>query len=415
MKRHLFALGLAAVAVRVLAQDYGYENENGSAWNGGPPSAEYDQGGRANVDVDIPAPDATVTIDTFREGLAPYGEWVDTPAYGRAWRPTQVPAGWRPYYNGRWEWTDEGWLWVSDEPWGWAAYHYGRWAHEPRLGWIWTPGFQWAPAWVSWRYSPEYVGWAPLAPGLSVYVSSYPVSFFWWSFVPCTRFVGYPVHSYAYSGGYVSNIYHATRPAPPRALVFGAVAPAWGGPARPFLEHRVGRPITPVRIQAVASPGALHAPARAGVVPVYRPELRVAARPVTPSFPGAAHRSGSPAAAAPGPGQHQGAARGFAPPQRAERPQGFAPPRRAEPSQGVAPPPRSAPGTGPGHALRSAPGMGSPSSHGAAGGGPGQALRSAPGTGGPATRGPAGGAPQAHPQGGGQHGGHAAPAPGRRD
>jgi hypothetical protein len=32
------------------------------------------------------------------------------------------------------------------------------------IGWVWVPGSQWAPAWVSWRKSSDYVGWAPLPP-----------------------------------------------------------------------------------------------------------------------------------------------------------------------------------------------------------------------------------------------------------
>ncbi len=33
-----------------------------------------------------------------------------------------------------------------------------------RSQWIWVPGYEWAPAWVSWRSSDDYVGWAPLPP-----------------------------------------------------------------------------------------------------------------------------------------------------------------------------------------------------------------------------------------------------------
>ena len=29
---------------------------------------------------------------------------------------------------------------------------------------MWVPGDEWAPAWVSWRTSKDYVGWAPLPP-----------------------------------------------------------------------------------------------------------------------------------------------------------------------------------------------------------------------------------------------------------
>ena len=32
------------------------------------------------------------------------------------------------------------------------------------FGWLWVPGYEWAPAWVSWRKSDDYVGWAPLPP-----------------------------------------------------------------------------------------------------------------------------------------------------------------------------------------------------------------------------------------------------------
>src|SRR5439155_1194936 len=50
------------------------------------------------------------------------------------------------------------------EPFGWATYHYGRWTRLRGIGWVWVPGEEWAPAWVSWRTSNDYVGWAPLPP-----------------------------------------------------------------------------------------------------------------------------------------------------------------------------------------------------------------------------------------------------------
>ena len=42
---------------------------------------------------------------SFQARLQPYGEWIDG-NYGRAWRPYSVDRNWRPYLNGRWEWTD---------------------------------------------------------------------------------------------------------------------------------------------------------------------------------------------------------------------------------------------------------------------------------------------------------------------
>ena len=30
--------------------------------------------------------------------------------------------------------------------------------------WVWVPGVEWAPAWVTWRVGGGYIGWAPLPP-----------------------------------------------------------------------------------------------------------------------------------------------------------------------------------------------------------------------------------------------------------
>ena len=103
---------------------------------------------------------------TFYRKLEPYGDWIETGDYGYVWQPREAERseGWRPYTNGHWVYTDAGWTWVSDERFGWATYHYGRWARLRGIGWVWVPGEEWAPAWVSWRKSDEYVGWAPLPP-----------------------------------------------------------------------------------------------------------------------------------------------------------------------------------------------------------------------------------------------------------
>ena len=71
---------------------------------------------------------------------------------------------WAPYTDGYWAYTDSGWTWVSYEDYGGVVYHYGRWTRLPGEGWVWVPGETWAPAWVSWRTSDDYVGWAPLPP-----------------------------------------------------------------------------------------------------------------------------------------------------------------------------------------------------------------------------------------------------------
>jgi uncharacterized protein DUF6600/FecR-like protein len=100
-------------------------------------------------------------VSPYAGELDSYGAWYYESEIGHVWRP-YVAAGWRPYYDGRWAWTSLGWTWVAAEPWGWAPFHYGRWGYAPMLGWYWIPGTAWAPAWVSWMYGSDYVGWCPL-------------------------------------------------------------------------------------------------------------------------------------------------------------------------------------------------------------------------------------------------------------
>ena len=108
--------------------------------------------------------------DVFYARLSPEeGNWVEAGDYGYCFRP-RVSGDWQPYRDGHWVWTDRGWYWDSNEPFGWATYHYGRWVDIAGTGWCWVPGNQWAPAWVSWRESDEYVGWAPLPPEAEVSV-----------------------------------------------------------------------------------------------------------------------------------------------------------------------------------------------------------------------------------------------------
>jgi hypothetical protein len=107
-------------------------------------------------------PDVEVSI--FYERLRPYGTWVTVEEYGQVWVPGGMGPEWRPYVDGHWAYTEDGWLWVSDYEWGWAPFHYGRWARHPRYRWVWIPDTVWAPAWVTWRHGDDVVGWAPLGP-----------------------------------------------------------------------------------------------------------------------------------------------------------------------------------------------------------------------------------------------------------
>ncbi len=114
-----------------------------------------------------PPPQANVSYSYFYDSLSPYGNWIEVDGYGLCWQPTVVVVnrGWSPYCdNGHWVYSDYGWYWVSDYSWGWAPFHYGRWFRHARWGWCWAPDTVWGPAWVTWRYTPDYCGWAPLPP-----------------------------------------------------------------------------------------------------------------------------------------------------------------------------------------------------------------------------------------------------------
>jgi hypothetical protein len=111
-----------------------------------------------------PAQAAAEDVAMFYDALAAYGTWVDYADYGPVWYPTGVAQDWRPYVNGRWVPTPEGWVFETEEPWGWACYHYGNWFPTPEYGWVWVPGATWYPSTAAWRTSDEYVGWAPIPP-----------------------------------------------------------------------------------------------------------------------------------------------------------------------------------------------------------------------------------------------------------
>jgi hypothetical protein len=116
------------------------------------------------------------------QDLDAYGKWSDTLEYGPVWYPSNLPAGWSPYSNGRWSWIAQwGWTWVDADAWGFAPFHYGRWTD---LGsrWGWIPGPLaaapvYAPAMVAFvggaSFSSEVgaplAGWIPLGAGEPLY------------------------------------------------------------------------------------------------------------------------------------------------------------------------------------------------------------------------------------------------------
>lgn len=120
---------------------------------------------------------ADVSVSLFYDNLQG-GSWVEVEPYGYCWQPDVAinDPRWRPYADGYWAYTDDGWTWVSYEDFGWATYHYGRWTRLADYGWVWVPGQDWAPAWVSWRTGGNYIGWAPLPPETERIYESRPLT-----------------------------------------------------------------------------------------------------------------------------------------------------------------------------------------------------------------------------------------------
>ncbi|HEY0455042.1 MAG TPA: DUF6600 domain-containing protein [Verrucomicrobiae bacterium] len=161
-------------------------------------------------------------VDTtyFYGSLSPYGNWIDVNGYGLCWQPSVavVNPGWRPYCDrGRWLWTDAGWYWYSDYSWGWAPFHYGRWCTYPRVGWVWVPDNCWGPSWVSWRYTSDYCGWAPLPPlaifsvGIgfgSHHHSDWNLHPSFYTFVPAHRFLSRDLHRFAAPPHLANTVFH---------------------------------------------------------------------------------------------------------------------------------------------------------------------------------------------------------------
>ena len=169
---------------------------------------------------------ADVSINFFYDNLNG-GIWYEVADYGYVWQPDAATnPDWRPYTDGYWAYTDVGWTWVSYEDFGWAAYHYGRWIRLEDYGWCWVPGYEWGPAWVSWRTGGDYIGWAPLPPaggGEIVYESrpigghvdvEFGIGPAYYNFIDI-RFIGEPVligHYYPYSQNvvYINNTVNVT-------------------------------------------------------------------------------------------------------------------------------------------------------------------------------------------------------------
>jgi hypothetical protein len=156
-------------------------------------------------------PGVGISRQDFYNELSPYGDWMDNPSYGQVWRP-RVSQDFQPYAtDGHWEMTEYGNTWVSDYEWGWAPFHYGRWLFDDYYGWIWVPGDEWGPAWVSWRSGGGYYGWAPLGPGMGIDINiNINIPYNYWVFVPDIYIRSPRVYSYCVPRNRIGVIYGGT-------------------------------------------------------------------------------------------------------------------------------------------------------------------------------------------------------------
>jgi hypothetical protein len=251
---------------------------------------------RTSVGVSVHS--SNVDLGFFYDDLAPYGNWIQSPRYGWVWTPTAVATSWRPYEYGHWVWTDQGWLWVSDESFGWATYHYGRWYDDPEIGWEWVPGYDWAPSWVSWEESPDYIGWAPLPPSYSLSVGfgggRIGLGAEAYGFVPSRYFLEPRLSSYYITGSRALPIFRTARNVTSFRRFGGGVFA--GGVAVDQVARFTGRRVTRYQVADLGT-GYRHRGAmiQGDRVAVYRPQV-TRARVAAPSLRPASRRSAMSAA-----------------------------------------------------------------------------------------------------------------------
>lgn len=155
--------------------------------------------------------------EDFNRVLIRYGDWIEINNRVFVWHPTSVKRDWQPYSNGRWFWTKFGWFWDSYEPFGWITQHYGRWDFDTQYGWIWYPGYKWAPAWVEWRISEGHIGWLPLSPDARFdiekgiyFISSRSLDFTFWSFIKLNHLRLGSINDYFVKRNRIGSIYKYT-------------------------------------------------------------------------------------------------------------------------------------------------------------------------------------------------------------
>jgi hypothetical protein len=290
-----------------------------------------------------PPPHQPVTFVTFYDSLAPHGEWIFIHGFGRVWRPWRhvVGIGFIPYSTGgHWEYTQYGWVFVSNWEWGRTVFHYGRWFYLDGEGWLWLPDTVWGPAWVEWRYGGGYVCWAPLPPPrVTVIVRTYRP---FWYVVP-TRYFPHGRHiRHLLPPHEATPVVTRATPVPPRGRPTG---PNWHvGPPPGAVGTEAREEIRPRSIPRPEAlpPQVLDVPKSAKVTELPPPGQRTGRKEVPEPPPGRVVPQPVPPQV--GPGQERVEPKDKpTPPARVQPEQRPAPPVHVQPEQRPAPPARVQP------------------------------------------------------------------------
>ena len=214
-----------------------------------------------------------ISYQVFYDDLSPYGTWVDSPEYGYVWVPNAGPE-FMPYRTGGyWTYTIYGWTWVSSYSWGWAPFHYGRWYYDNWYGWVWVPGHEWGPGWVTWRQCDGYYGWAPLTPGINIYITVN------WNIIPIYSWVFVPRGHFGMPGmdRYYAHRDHNEWLYQRSAFISGTEADRetnvryYAGPTASEVSRATGRDVRPIEVTRSENHGQA---VKGDRMDIYRPEVK---------------------------------------------------------------------------------------------------------------------------------------------
>ena len=220
-----------------------------------------------------------LTFDYIYDSLNPFGTWYDIDTHGWVWQPNCMSDSWQPYTLGRWELTEEGWLWESNFDWGWLTFHYGKWFRHNRIGWCWVPDYDWAPAWVVWYWTAHYVGWSPIPPVPPG--ESYEIQPEDWFFVSIVDFLSPYLYNYRINSSIISpeicgpyieeNDYYFNDCC---FYYYDKCDKIWIGPPCLIVEKNVKRKLNKQKVVEIKKKIPREKRSKKNVVEIYRPKKR---------------------------------------------------------------------------------------------------------------------------------------------